>query len=284
MRCQQSPRVISGKSRRTFLIARRFEIGPTFIPSINKRSIAANSTGVILPPFSFVPEHWIRRNSLLRTSCRARYAPPIWILVESRGSLARCARLVLSQNAVLRCNLSLFLRNRTGETCSYVILHREFWRGTLYAAPRLEGMLMEKRRQSRANDPGCIPPLATLRQKCSDPRMRAAIDFLLAHDLKREFRIEDLSQHLNLSTSRVLHLYSRTLWLHPLAGVEIKARVQGEKAAFNFYEGERGSGGGRRSRPKPLYAGLQAEVRSEPVRAAETSQRKQPTSQRRARA
>src|SRR5205807_9858646 len=53
MRCQQSPRVNSGNSRRTLLIARRFDAAPIFIPSISKRSIATDCSEVILAQLSF---------------------------------------------------------------------------------------------------------------------------------------------------------------------------------------------------------------------------------------
>ena len=78
---------------------------------------------------------------------------------------------------------------------------------TLEVPQRPAGVVMRRCRRSRTASIRCIPHLAALKQKCSDPRMRAAIEFLLAHDLRREFRTEDLSQHLNLSTSRVLHLF-----------------------------------------------------------------------------
>lgn len=95
-------------------------------------------------------------------------------------------------------------------------------------------MCMGKCQQSRANDLGCIPPLATLRQKCSDPRMRAAIDFLLAHDLKREFRIEDLSQHLNLSTSRVLHLFHEHFGCTPSQALKSRRMCKAKKLLSTF--------------------------------------------------
>ena len=74
---------------------------------------------------------------------------------------------------------------------------------------------MGKRRQSRANDLGSIPPLESLKESCSDPRMRAAIGFLLAHDLAKEFRTEKLSDHLNLSTWRLLHLFHEYFGFSP---------------------------------------------------------------------
>jgi AraC-like DNA-binding protein len=45
--------------------------------------------------------------------------------------------------------------------------------------------------------------------------MRAAIDFLLAHDLKRKLRPQDLSRHLHLSTRRVHHLFHEHFGLSP---------------------------------------------------------------------
>jgi AraC-like DNA-binding protein len=50
---------------------------------------------------------------------------------------------------------------------------------------------------------------------CSDQRMRVAIEFLFSQDLRREFRTEQLSQHLNLSTSRLLHLFHEHLGASP---------------------------------------------------------------------
>ena len=93
---------------------------------------------------------------------------------------------------------------------------------------------MERCRQSRATDLGCIPPLATLKQKCSDPRMRAAIDFLLAHDLKQEFQIEDLSRHLNLSTSRVLHLFHEHFGYTPSQALKVRRMRKARKLLLTF--------------------------------------------------
>jgi AraC family transcriptional regulator of arabinose operon len=45
--------------------------------------------------------------------------------------------------------------------------------------------------------------------------MRAALDFLMKHELTREFRTEDLSDHLNLSPSRVQHLFQEHLGMSP---------------------------------------------------------------------
>jgi AraC-like DNA-binding protein len=45
--------------------------------------------------------------------------------------------------------------------------------------------------------------------------MRAALDFLLRHELRREFRTESLSDHLNLSPSRVQHLFQQHLGMSP---------------------------------------------------------------------
>jgi AraC-like DNA-binding protein len=54
-----------------------------------------------------------------------------------------------------------------------------------------------------------------LRQRCSDRRLSAAIDFLLAFDLRQQFRTEALSRHLNLSTSRVHHLFHEHFGFSP---------------------------------------------------------------------
>ena len=45
--------------------------------------------------------------------------------------------------------------------------------------------------------------------------MLAAMDFLLAHDLSRDFRTEDLSRHLDLSTFHVLHLFHKHFGYSP---------------------------------------------------------------------
>ncbi len=74
---------------------------------------------------------------------------------------------------------------------------------------------MQKSRQSRGSVTSCIRSIRSLKQECSDLRLRAAIDYLADHDLKREFRIEQLSRHLNLSTTRVRHLFHEQFQLSP---------------------------------------------------------------------
>lgn len=81
---------------------------------------------------------------------------------------------------------------------------------------------MRRCRRSHAASIRCITHLAILKQKCSDPRMHAAIDFLLAHELQREFRTSDLSRHLNLSTSRVLHLFHDCFGFSPSQAMKLR--------------------------------------------------------------
>lgn len=66
---------------------------------------------------------------------------------------------------------------------------------------------MEPSQQSRDKPVNCISSLTNLKRECGDRRLRAAIDFVLACDLKRKFPTEQLSQHLHLSTTRVHHLF-----------------------------------------------------------------------------
>ncbi len=74
---------------------------------------------------------------------------------------------------------------------------------------------MQVSRQSRGSIDFCITSITSLKHECSDRRLRAAIDYLLAHDLKHKFRIEQLSRHLNLSTTRVHHLFHEQFGLSP---------------------------------------------------------------------
>ena len=81
---------------------------------------------------------------------------------------------------------------------------------------------MQASRQSRRDPIPCVPPLGALKRECHDRRMCAAIDFVLAHDLKREFRTEHLSHHLNLSTSRVHHLFHEHFGRSPAQMLKIR--------------------------------------------------------------
>lgn len=81
---------------------------------------------------------------------------------------------------------------------------------------------MQASRQSRRDPIPRIPPLTALKRECHDRRMCAAIDFVLAHDLKRQFRTEHLSHHLNLSTSRVHHLFHQHFGLSPAQILKIR--------------------------------------------------------------
>lgn len=74
---------------------------------------------------------------------------------------------------------------------------------------------MQVSRQSRASSAPGITSITSLKRECRDRRLRAAIDYLLAHDLKRTFRAAQLSRHLNLSTTRVHHLFHEQLGLSP---------------------------------------------------------------------
>lgn len=105
---------------------------------------------------------------------------------------------------------------------------------TLEITQRPEGVVMRRCRRSQTPSIRCIPPLAPLKQKCSDPRMRAAIKFLLAHDLRREFRTEDLSQHLNLSTSRVLHLFNEHFGFSPSQALKAERMRKAKELLLTF--------------------------------------------------
>jgi AraC-like DNA-binding protein len=59
------------------------------------------------------------------------------------------------------------------------------------------------------------PQLSILKRNCSDPRMHVALDWLAKFDLKQELRIEYLSQALNLSASRLRHLFHQQLGMSP---------------------------------------------------------------------
>jgi AraC-like DNA-binding protein len=74
---------------------------------------------------------------------------------------------------------------------------------------------MQESRQSRTGKISCISSITSLKHECSDRRVRAGIDYLAAHDLKRKFRIDQLSRHLNLSTTRVHHLFHEAFGLSP---------------------------------------------------------------------
>lgn len=52
--------------------------------------------------------------------------------------------------------------------------------------------------------------------------MRQAVDFLLSHDLKREFRTEELSRYLRLSPTRVHHLFQQQLGHSPAQLVKLR--------------------------------------------------------------
>jgi AraC family transcriptional regulator of arabinose operon len=60
-----------------------------------------------------------------------------------------------------------------------------------------------------------IADVSALRAASRDRRVRAAIDYLAAHDLKRNFRIDQLSRHVNLSTTRLHHLFHEEFGLSP---------------------------------------------------------------------
>jgi AraC-like DNA-binding protein len=74
---------------------------------------------------------------------------------------------------------------------------------------------MQASRESPEPSGPRLPDLSALRSACPDRRMREAVDFLLAHDLKQEFRTEELSRRLALSTRRVLHLFHHHLKFSP---------------------------------------------------------------------
>lgn len=73
---------------------------------------------------------------------------------------------------------------------------------------------MRTNRKPRAVPLRANPQLSFLKQNCTDPRMHIALD-LLASDLKDELPIEQLSKVLNLSTSRLRHLFHEQLGMSP---------------------------------------------------------------------
>jgi AraC family transcriptional regulator, arabinose operon regulatory protein len=73
---------------------------------------------------------------------------------------------------------------------------------------------MRTSRKPRAVILRANPQLSILKQNCSDPRVHLALD-LLAGDIKHKLRIEPLSQALNLSTSRLRHLFHDQLAMSP---------------------------------------------------------------------
>ena len=113
-------------------------------------------------------------------------------------------------------NTGYFVRShfgKTGQDSRFKTLNL----GLIFTVTRRGAKLpMQRSRKPRAFTLHCIPPLSVIRQKCaSDPRMQAALDFLLAHELKRKFCTEALSDHLNLSPSRVQHLFQQHLGMSP---------------------------------------------------------------------
>ncbi len=76
-----------------------------------------------------------------------------------------------------------------------------------------------------------VPDVSTFKLACPDRRMRAALEFLLAHDLKKEFRTELLSRYLDLSTTRVLHLFHEHFGLSPAQMVKAR-RLQEARRRF----------------------------------------------------
>jgi AraC-like DNA-binding protein len=59
------------------------------------------------------------------------------------------------------------------------------------------------------------PQLSILKQNCTDPRMHLALDLLAACDLKEELRTDHICKGLNLSTSRLRHLFHEQLGMSP---------------------------------------------------------------------
>jgi AraC-like DNA-binding protein len=73
-----------------------------------------------------------------------------------------------------------------------------------------------------------FPQWKTLERECGDPRMRAALQHLIEHDLKRKFRTEGLGKLLNLSTSRVQHLFQQHFGISPTQVLKLR-RIQTAK-------------------------------------------------------
>src|SRR5512146_3021155 len=59
------------------------------------------------------------------------------------------------------------------------------------------------------------PQLSILKQNCTDPRMHLALDLLAACDLKDELRTDHICEALNLSASRLRHLFHEQLGMSP---------------------------------------------------------------------
>jgi AraC family transcriptional regulator, arabinose operon regulatory protein len=93
---------------------------------------------------------------------------------------------------------------------------------------------MQASRQSRKANAERIRDLSALRSECREPRLCAAIDFLLAHDLKRKFRTEDLSRHLNLSTSRLLHLFHEHFRCSPAQALKAQRLYKARELLAGF--------------------------------------------------
>ena len=75
---------------------------------------------------------------------------------------------------------------------------------------------MQNSRKPRASILHVIPHFSSLRRKCaSDARIRAALEYVEAHALNRRFHTSSLSDHLNLSPSRVQHLFQQHLGMSP---------------------------------------------------------------------
>ena len=74
---------------------------------------------------------------------------------------------------------------------------------------------MRRRRKPRAVSPHSVPRFSILKAKCSDPRMHVALDMLETCELTHELGAAELSVPLNLSASRVRHLFKQQLGFSP---------------------------------------------------------------------
>jgi AraC-like DNA-binding protein len=71
--------------------------------------------------------------------------------------------------------------------------------------------------------------LSDVARDCDDWRICAAVDRLFAHEIKQEFSVTELSCQLNLSTSRLRHLFHDKLGISPSQLLKMR-RMQKAKA------------------------------------------------------
>ena len=64
--------------------------------------------------------------------------------------------------------------------------------------------------------------LLSLRAQCKDRRIRTVIDLLFASDLKQEFQTEMVCKKVNLSASRLLHLFHEEFGCSPSQALKLR--------------------------------------------------------------